>query len=104
MNNRVTVTIDGREYTILAEEDAAYVQKAAGLVDEQIKGVINSCHVSSVDAATLGCMNIADLYFREMSASENLRRQLKDYLEEGARQKLEISELKRELFKLQNKK
>ena len=46
----------------------------------------------------------ADLYFKEQAASENLRRQLKEYLEEAAKQKLEVSELKREIFKLQNKK
>ncbi len=104
MSNRIAVTIDGREYTIIAAEEAEYVQKVAAHVDSQIKTVIEGSRVSSVDGATLAAMNIADQYFREMQASENLRRQLKEYLEEGAKQKLEISELKREIFKLQNKK
>lgn len=104
MSNRIAVTIDGREYTIIAAEEADYVQKVAAHVDSQIRTVIEGSRVSSVDGATLAAMNIADQYFREMEASENLRRQLKDYLEEGAKQKLEISELKREIFKLQNKK
>ena len=104
MSNRISVTIDGREYAIIAAEEAEYVQKVAAHVDSQIKTVIEGSRVSSVDGATLAAMNIADQYFREMEASENLRRQLKEYLEEGAKQKLEISELKREIFKLQNKK
>ena len=33
-----------------------------------------------------------------------LRRQLKEYLEEATKMKLELSEAKREIFKLQNKK
>ncbi len=102
MSNRVTVIIDGREYNIIAAEDEAYVRKAAALVDDQVKSVIQGARVSSVDGATLAAMNIADLYYKEQAASENLRRQLKEYLEEGAKQKLEISELKREIFKLQN--
>ena len=104
MSNRITVVIDGREYNILAAEDETYVRKVAAHVDAQAKSVIEGSKVSSVDGATLAAMNIADQYFREMEASENLRRQLKEYLEEGAKQKLEISELKREIFKLQNKK
>ena len=104
MSNRVTVTIDGREYNIIAAEDEAYVRKVAAHVDEQAKAVIQSSRVSSVDGITLAAMNIADQYYKEQAASENLRRQLKEYLEEGAKQKLEISELKREIFKLQNQK
>ena len=103
MSNRVTVTVDGRSYTLIAAEEEAYVQKVAAYVDNQVKAVIQGSKVSSVDAATLAAMNVADQYFKEMAASENLRRQLKEYLEEGAKQKLEISELKREIFKLQNK-
>lgn len=104
MSTRVTVTVDGRSYTLIAAEDEAYVQKVAAYVDSQVKDVIQGAKVSSVDGVTLAAINVADQYFKEMATSENLRRQLKEYLEEGAKQKLEISELKREIFKLQNKK
>ena len=90
MSNRVTVTVDGRSYTLIAAEEEAYVQKVAAYVDNQVKAVIQGSKVSSVDAATLAAINVADQYFKEMAASENLRRQLKEYLEEGAKQKLEI--------------
>ena len=104
MSNRVTVTVDGRSYTLIAAEEEAYVQKVAAYVDNQVKSVIQGAKVSSVDGVTLAAINVADQYFKEMATSENLRRQLKEYLEEGAKQKLEISELKREIFRLQNKK
>ena len=104
MGTRATVTVDGRSYTLIAAEDETYVQKVAAYVDEQVKSVIQGTRVSAVDGATLAAINLADQYFKEMATSENLRRQLKEYLEEGAKQKLEISELKREIFKLQNKK
>lgn len=103
MSTRVTVTVDGRSYTLIAAEEEAYVQKVAAYVDNQVKDVIQGAKVSSVDGVTLAAINVADQYFKEMATSENLRRQLKEYLEEGAKQKLEISELKREIFKLQNK-
>ncbi len=49
-------------------------------------------------------MNIADQYFKEQDAAENLRRQLKENLEEANRMKMELSEAKREIFKLQTHK
>ena len=55
-------------------------------------------------AAVLAAMNIADQFFKEQEASENLRRQIKDGLDENAGLKMELSEAKREIFKLQNHK
>ena len=55
-------------------------------------------------AAVLAAMNIADQYFREQDAAENLRRQIKDNLEEVNQLKMELSEAKREICKLQNRK
>jgi len=51
----------------------------------------------------LAAVNIADQYFKEQASCENLRRQLKEALEESARQKMELSDAKREIFKLQSK-
>ena len=47
--------------------------------------------------------HIADERFKEQEASVDLRRQLKDLLEENAKLKTELSESKREIFKLQQK-
>ena len=104
MKNRVTVTIAGQEYTLVATEEEGYVEKVAQHVDAQMKQVLNGARVSLVDGAVLTAVNIADEYFKEVEASENLRRQLKEYLEEATKLKMELSEAKREIFKLQNQK
>lgn len=59
---------------------------------------------AQVDAAVLAAMNIADLYLKEQETSENLRRQVKENLEECSALKLELSEAKREIFRLGTKK
>ena len=104
MKNRVTVTIAGQEYTLVASEEAQYMQKVAAQVAAQVRQVVEGSKVSLADGALLAAVNIADEYFKEVEAAENLRRQLKEYLEDSARIKLELSEAKREIFKLQNKK
>ena len=103
MKNKVVVTIADRDYTMVAVEDENYVRKCAAHVDQQLREIANS-RISQADAAVLAAMNIADQYFREQDAAENLRRQIKDGLDENAGLKMELSEAKREIFKLQNRK
>ena len=103
MKNKVVVTIADREYTMVAVEDENYVRKCAAHVDQQLREIANS-RISQADAAVLAAMNIADQYFREQDAAENLRRQIKDNLEDVNQLKMELSEAKREIFKLQNRK
>ena len=102
MKNKVVVNIAGQEYTLVAGEDEAYVRRCASLVDTQLRGISNG-RLSQADAAVLCAMNVADQYYQQVDALENLRAQLKEALEEAAKLKLESSELKREIFKLQNK-
>ena len=103
MKNKVVVTIADRDYTMVAVEDENYVRKCAAHVDQQLREIANS-RISQADAAVLAAMNIADQYFREQDAAENLRRQIKDNLEEVNQLKMELSEAKQEIFKLQNRK
>ena len=103
MKNKVVVTIADRDYTMVAVEDENYVRKCAAHVDQQLREIANS-RISQADAAVLAAMNIADQYFLEQDAAENLRRQIKDNLEEVNQLKMELSEAKREIFKLQNRK
>ncbi len=101
MKNRVSVTIGGRDYTLVAVEEDSYVRKVASHVDQKVKEMMETAHLSVTDAAIMTAVNIADDYFKMVETSENLRSQLKEYLEEASKMKLELSEAKRALFKLQ---
>lgn len=102
--NRVTVTIAQRDYTLLTDKEPLFTQQVAQYVDEKLSEVLSGGKLSLVDGSILCALNIADDYLKEQESSENLRRQLKEYLEEATRLKLELSEAKREIFKLQEKK
>lgn len=104
MENRVTVSICGEDYTLVAEEAPSYMQKIGGYVDSKLSEMIDSIHIGRSDAAVLTAVNIADELFKEREASEALRAQLKQYSDEAKQAKNEVSELKRELFKAQNRK
>jgi len=102
MQNRVTVTVKDKNYTLLAVEDETYVKRVAAYVDSKLKETGTS-GLDSVDCAVLTALNIADERFKEQQAAENLRHQIKELLEESAKLKMELSEAKREIFKLQQK-
>ncbi len=103
MANRVTMSICGEEYTFVAEESASYMEKVGAYVDEKMSELLQTAKVGRTDAAVLTAANIADELFKEREAGESLRRQFKQYLDEANRARNEVSELKREIFKLQNR-
>lgn len=101
MDNRITVSICGTEYTLAAQESPAYMEKVAAAVDAKMGEILAGGRISRMDAAVLAAMNLADEMFKQQAAGENLRAQLKGYLDEGGKAKNELSECKREIFKLQ---
>ena len=101
MANKVTMNICGQEYTLVADESAAYMEKVGALVDEKMRQVLDALHVSQTDAAVLAAVNLADELLKNQAAAENLRRQVKNYLDEATQAKNEAAELKRQLFKAQ---
>ena len=103
MANRVVVSISGEEYTFVAEESPAYMQKVGAYVSQKMDEVLSSAKVGRSDAAILTAANIADELFKAQAASEQLRSQIKGYLDEAGKAQAEASDLKREVFRLQQK-
>lgn len=99
MKNRVTVNIAGGEYRLIGAEDEEYTRKVAAHVDSKINEVLKLANVSMIEATVLASVNITDEYYKALETADNLRAQLKDYLEDSGRMKAELSELKRELMR-----
>ena len=101
MENKITVNICGEDYTFVAEETPSYMQKVAAMVDAKMGEILKASHVSRTDAAVLTAVNLADEFLKNQGTAENLRAQLKGYLDEANRAKNEASDLRREVFRLQ---
>lgn len=100
MSNQITVNIAGTDYTLTAEESPSYMQKVAALVGERMEAMTGA-GLGRLDAAVLAAVNIADELFKQRETAENLRGQVKGYLDEAGKAKNELSEARREIFKLQ---
>ena len=97
MENRITISICDEEYTFVAEEAPSYMQKVGSYVNDKMSELLDAAKVGRTDAAVLTAVNITE-------AGDALRRQVKQYLDEASQAKNEVSELKREIFKLQQQK
>lgn len=97
MRNRVTIHIAGESYTMLAEESESYMQQVARLVDEKILEARMTPGVSSMQSAVLAAINLADAYYKAAEAADNLRAQMKNYLEESDSLRRELAEAQRML-------
>ena len=75
MKNKVTVTIGGFDYTILADESEEHVKRAAAIVDRKLNELEGS-NLSAVQKAVLAALNIADDYCKYQDNMSDLRQQL----------------------------
>ena len=48
MANRITMSICGEDYTLVADESAAYMEKVGALVDEKMTQLQEGAHVLSL--------------------------------------------------------
>ncbi len=61
MANRLTVKLDGQEYTIVSEESREYMLEISDLVNKKLSDVkIQNSRLSSAMAAMLVALNMAD--------------------------------------------
>ncbi len=99
--NRVQVKIGGATYTIVTEDDSEYVENLAEMLNNEIRSVCNANpSLSITQAAVLVALDQADACKKASASSDNLRVQIKDYLEESARARMEVEVARREVERL----
>ena len=100
MKNRYMVTIAGSEYVIMADESEEYVERVAEYVDAKMQEVMKGGSVSVMMASILTSVNICDECFKAKQNSENMRSQLKAYVADASKAKVELNEAHREIERL----
>ncbi len=99
--NRVTLRICGNSYTILTEDNPDYVEELGELIDKEMKQIGNeSPSLSMTQCAVLVALDRADACKKATASADNLRAQIKDYLEDSARARMEVDVARREIERL----
>ncbi len=98
---RVTLTICGNEYNIFADEDPKYMEELGDRVNDTLTKIVkDNSRLSITQAAILASLDFADEATKATATAENLRGQIKEYLEDSARYKMEAEVAKREVERL----
>ena len=102
MANKVRLTICGSSYVISTNESEDYMQNLAERLNmNELMSSSNS--VSITTAAIMTALNYRDELEKASGSADNMRRQIKDYLEDAASAKMAAEELRRENAALRKK-
>lgn len=99
--NKVQIKICGATYSIITEDAAEYVEELGDFIDGEMKNISSSNPgLSSIQCAVLVALDQADAARKATASADNLRAQIKDYLEDSARARMEVDVARREIERL----
>ncbi len=101
MLNKVKLQICGTEYSVSSEEPEEYMRELGVQLDRDMRTLMNNDErVSTTMAAVLTALNNADRAQKATQTADNLRAQMKDYLDDNARARQEADNARREADRL----
>ncbi len=92
--------IAGEEYRIVSTESSEYMSELAHELDLKMNDILRGNRVSTTQAAVLVALEYANEAKKNSGDSDNLRMQLKAYLEDAAQAKSERDFYKREVERI----
>lgn len=100
---RLNIYVAGQTFPIITNEEENYIKKLAETVDTKIKSIQNSNPKLNRDGcATVAALDYCDEKLKLNKDVKNLRKQIKDYLEDSEKLRNEVKKLERENEKLNN--
>ncbi len=99
--NKIKLEICGSNYIIATTDTEEYVLGLAEKLDADMSQVLSSTPMASVtSAAVITALGYLDELKKSTSGADNMRAQIKDYLQDAAKAKLELEEERREVERL----
>ena len=72
--NRVSITINSRQYTVVAEESREYIERLGEHINEKVKNVLNGGqNVLGERPIVLAALNICDEYFKALESDDSVK-------------------------------
>lgn len=97
MKNKVLVKIYGRDYLLATEESQGYSDRLADMLNEKLrKAMTGKSELSRLDGAMLVALEALDEAYKNRQSIDNIRGQIKDYVEAADKAKAEAENVKKE--------
>ncbi len=99
--NKVKLSICGISCSLVSEDTEEYVLSLGQEVEDFMESLVRqNPRVSLTLAAIITALNFCDSSHKATASADNLRSQIKDYLEDSSRARLEADEARREIEKM----
>lgn len=97
MKNKLKAVICHKEYTLMSEESQEYTERLAQKLDAQVYSLIKkSPSLSITDAALLTALDYLDELEKSGQNIDNIRSQIKEYVDDAARARNQANDVQRE--------
>lgn len=104
MANKYKVVICGKEYTLTSEDNKDYTVKLAAMLDKRIKDMKSKFKsLSASDCAILTALDCMDELAQANRNIDNIRTQIKDYVDDAGRARTQSASAQREIMALKEK-
>lgn len=102
MNNKVKVTIAGKNYVLNTDETERYTRMLAGKLDKDLAQVMQSDEtIGLTDSVILTALDYLDQYKKASDDADNLRGQLTTYIDDSNKLSSKLEAAQKELKKQQ---
>ena len=96
--NKVRLSLFGTDYIITSDEEESYVRRIGDEVEKRLTANMQqNTRISVLMSAVLTALDYCDEAKKANQSADNLRSQIKDYLEESAKARMEAGEARREI-------
>ena len=99
--NRIKLNILDTDYMVMSDDEESYVREIGSKVDKRMREILtNNPRLSVNMAAVLVSLDYCDEAQKAKDSSDNLRSQIKEYLEDSSRSRMEADEARREIERM----
>lgn len=102
--NKVTVFVCGQKLTLLTSESEKYVNDIASKVETTVNSLFSGSNMSKEKCAIMAALDFCDDEYKARAAMNEIKEQIKDYIEDTAKLREENAQLKAEIEKLNEEK
>ncbi len=104
MANKYSVTVCGKNYTLSSEDSKEYTAKLAEILDKRIRNMkTRFSSLSITDCAVLTALDCMDELAKANQNIDNIRSQIKDYVDDANRARGQANASQREIKALEEK-
>ena len=98
--NKVTFTINSRQYTVVADESVEYIETLCNHINEKVENVLHGGqNIMGERPVVLAALNICDEYYKSLEAGKLLQEKIGSVNEKNQKLQRKVHELGQELDK-----